>query len=140
MLFPVTTADVAARWRPLSVAEEQVAGILLGDAETLLLLKRRTLPDVVQDVPVGQPAPAGVIPLRAVKLVLADMVQAVLRNPDVQNSVQIGSDGSIGTSWPTATAQALRPRMMVTEEHLASLQPAVVPLSSVAGWYSVPYR
>jgi hypothetical protein len=140
MLFPVTHEDVADRWRPLSAAEQMVATYLLGDAETLLLLKRPDLPSKVVDVPANQAPAAGVIPLRLVKLVLADMVQAVLRNPDVQSSIQLSSDGSIGSSWPSASAQALRPRMMVTAEHLESLHPAVVAVPSAGtGWYSVPY-
>lgn len=139
MLFPVSPDAVAARWRPLSAAEEDVAVELLKDAEVLLIQARRDLPAIVQDVPDGEVAAPGMVPLRLVQAVLADMVQAVLRNPDVQSSVQISSDGSIGSAWPSASRQRAAPRMMVTAEHLASLQPAVSPVPSAAGWYSVPY-
>lgn len=144
MVYAVTPNDVAAVWRPLSTAEESVAEVLLLYAEVLLLTRRPDLPAKTVAVPAGQAAPAGMIDQRAVVAVLADMVQAVLRNPDVQSSIQLTSDGSVSASWTTnVTVKNARPRLMVNDEHLLSLQPAAVPPVMVvggSGWYSVPYQ
>ncbi len=129
MPYAVTPADVAARWRPLDIDEAAVATVLLLDAEALLNRKRPTLQADVAALRV---------PERLVVIVLADMVQRVLRNPDVQSSVQLGADGSVGQSFPTAVVNVARPRLEVTDADLATLVPAA-PLASVGGWYSVPY-
>lgn len=141
MLYSVTSNDVAAQWRPLSLAEENVAEVLLMYAEVLLLTRYPTLPSKTVTVLAGAQAPPGKIDSRAVTAVLSDMVQTVLRNPDVQSSIQLSSDGSIGASWSTnTTIDNARPRLMVTKEHLLSLTPApsVAPPTGT-GWYSVPY-
>lgn len=140
MLYPVSPNDVAAQWRPLSASEEAVAEVLLTYAEVLLLTRYPALPTKTVTVPAGQQAPPGKIDSRAVTAVLADMVQAVLRNPDVQSNIQLSSDGSIGASWPTNTANIARPRLLVTDQHLLSLTPAPsVAVAAGSGWYSVPY-
>lgn len=134
MPYPVTPADVAARWRPLDTAETNVATVLLGDAEVMLNRKRPGLEAAVALAP----GVVGHVPVRLVVAVLADMVQRVLRNPDVQSSLQLGADGSVGQSFPASAANAARPRLEVTDHDLATLAPVAAsrPGSRV---YSVPY-
>lgn len=136
MPYPVTPADVAARWRPLDAAETDVATILLGDAEVLLDAKRPGLAEATA-LPATDPAH---VPMRLVVIVLADMVQRVLRNPDVQTSMSLSSDGSVAQSFPGAVANAARPRLEVTAYDLAQLEPAPVPTGQPSTRiYSVPY-
>lgn len=130
MPYAVTPADVAARWRPLDAAETNVATVLLEDATALLDAKRPRLRDDVT---------AGIVPERLVVVLLADMVQRVLRNPDVQSSINLGSDGSVGQSFPTATVAVARPRLEVTEHDLATLQPSASAVAAPRGIYSMPY-
>lgn len=135
MVYPVTAADIVARWRPLDASETAVATVLLVDAEVMLDRKRPGLAAAVALLP----GTAGHVPVRLVVAVLADMVQRVLRNPDVQSSLQLGADGSISQSFPAATVNVARPRLEVSEYDLATLVPAPlvgVPVHSV---YSVPY-
>lgn len=135
MVYPVTPQDVAARWRPLDAAETNVATVLLGDAEVLLDHKRPGLAAATA-LAAGQP---GHVPVRLVVAVLADMVQRVLRNPDVQTSIQLGADGSVGQSFPTSVANAARPRLEVTSHDLETLV-AAPPAGGVAHVaYSLPY-
>jgi hypothetical protein len=131
MSYSVSPADVAARWRPLDEAETAVALVLLEDAVTLVDVARPLL---------GLQVTEGVVPERLVIQVLADMVQRVLRNPDVQSSVQLGADGSVGQSFPTATVAVARPRLQLTEYDLATLDAPVASAVATArgGAYSVP--
>lgn len=130
MPYAVTPEDVAARWRPLDDSERAVATVLLQDAEVLLNAKMPTL---------AARYTAGTVDARLVTIVLAEMVQRVLRNPDVQSSLQLGADGSIGQSFPTATVNVARPRLDVTEYDLAMLTPVVALGQASTGIYSVPY-
>lgn len=136
MPWNVTPSDVAARWRPLSAEETAVSEVLLGDAQAQLDRKRPRLAAQV----LLQPTDPEYVPERSVIALLAEVVQRVLRNPDVQTSVQVSSDGSVGQSFPTTVALA-RPRLEVTEADLATLDPAPVTSQAVAsgsGAYSVP--
>jgi hypothetical protein len=131
MPYAVTPEDVEARWRPLDAAERNVAVVLLQDAAVLLDAR---LPRLRAQVT------AGTVLERQVVIVLADMVQRVLRNPDVQTSLQLSADGSVGQSFPTNAANAARPRLEVTDYDVASLQPApMVGGVPARGVYSLPY-
>ena len=117
MAYGVSTADIEARWRPLSPAEDEVAFTLLQDAETKLNAYRPVLPAAVAD---------GRVPERIVVDVLVDMVQRVLRNPDVIRAQNISSDGSIGLTYGMGedTVRA-NMRLQVTTEHLEAIDVAL---------------
>lgn len=70
---PTTTADLEARWRPLSAQETTNANALLGDAWALLLSRRPTLE---ADMAAGTVSQANVV------RVVSAMVLRVLRNPE----------------------------------------------------------
>lgn len=70
---PATTADIAARWRPLTAQETTNATAFLADAWALLLMRRPTLE---ADITAGKVTTTNVI-----RVVVA-MVLRVLRNPD----------------------------------------------------------
>ena len=80
---PATFADVESRWRPLSTAEQTVATALLGDAWLLLKLADSTIETRLDADP-------ATLDDELVKMVLANMVLRVLRNPDGvrQESIQ----------------------------------------------------
>lgn len=117
MAYGVTTADIEARWRPLSAAEDEVAFTLLQDAETKLNAYRPQLPTAVAE---------NRVPLRIVVDVLVDMVQRVLRNPDVIRAQNVSSDGSVGLTYGMGedTIRA-NMRLQVTDEHLAAVDVAM---------------
>lgn len=73
MANPATVADIEARWRPLTPAEEINAGAFLEDAWWMLLGRRPTLEADMLAVTV---ATGNVV------RVLASMVLRVLRNPE----------------------------------------------------------
>jgi len=80
---PATTADIEARWRPLTAQEETVAAALVGDA--WLLLKRAD--STIETRLDAEPA---TLDAELVKIVIVEMVKRVLRNPDgiTQESIQ----------------------------------------------------
>lgn len=124
MAYPVTPADIEARWRPLSGAEYDVAATLLDDAMVKVNARRPTLQQAFDD---------GLVPIQVIKDVLVDMVQRVLRNPDVIRAQNISSDGSIGLTYGMGedTVRA-NMRLQVTEDHLASLDAALRAAAALA--------
>ena len=106
-IFNVTTADVEARWRALSVEEEAVASVFITDLEDDLALRRPTL-RVLLDSLATSPIPAdqdtGAVLGRVVTKVIALAIKRLLRNPDLLRNVSIGADGSMtgfGGGLPT---------------------------------------
>lgn len=68
-----TTADIAARWAGYDATEHETrAGVLIGDAEALILDR---IPDLA-----GRIA-AGIVSANTVKAVVCNVVSRVLRNP-----------------------------------------------------------
>lgn len=94
MPYNVSTADIEDRWRPLTSAEDDVATILLVDAEYKLNLARPTLAAAVASTD-----PAVHVDERVVVMVLVDMVIRVISNPDLNRNINIGADGSIGITY-----------------------------------------
>lgn len=94
MAYNVSTADIEARWRPLTPAEDDVASVLLIDATSKLDLARPTLAAAVAST-----TPATHVDERLVIIVLCDMVIRVISNPDLNRSINIGADGAIGISY-----------------------------------------
>ena len=70
---PATTADIQARWRPLSDQETINANTFLEDAWSLLLGRR---PSIEADIAAGTVATTSVV------RVVSAMVLRVLKNPD----------------------------------------------------------
>lgn len=67
-----TSADVAARWRPLTAAESTVADVLVGDASALI---RQRFPGIDATIAAGNLDPD------LVKMVVAGMVKRALIAP-----------------------------------------------------------
>lgn len=74
---PVSTSDLANRWRPLTAQETVNANAFLGDAWSLLLTRRPTLETDMA---------AGTVTTASVIRVISAMVLRVLRNPDGKKS------------------------------------------------------
>lgn len=94
MAYNVSTADIEARWRPLTTAEDAVAAVLLEDAEKKLDLARPTLAAAAAST-----NPATHVDERLVIMLLCDMVIRVISNPDLNRNINIGADGSIGITY-----------------------------------------
>jgi hypothetical protein len=73
MANPATTADIEARWRPLSAQEQSNAAAFLDDAWALLLDRR---PNLEADLLDGKVSEANAV------RVVATMALRVLKNPD----------------------------------------------------------
>ena len=129
MPYAVTPEDIEARWRPLSDDERSVAQELLDDAAVLLDTR---LPLLAEQVA------AGVVSERLVVIALCDAVQRVLRNPDVQTSLSLSADGSIGQGFGSPSAVA-RPRLELTDADVAPLHlTAAIPVGVSNRVYSIP--
>jgi hypothetical protein len=72
MTITVTTDDVAARWQPLTPAQQELASVLIDDAIEILTA---ALPTLEAAVP-------GTVSEELVVRVVASMVLRVLKNPD----------------------------------------------------------
>jgi hypothetical protein len=81
MANPASTADLAARWRPLSAAETIVGGTLLDDAYGML---KRRVTDLDARVTADDDGFADVV-----VRVLATAVLRVMKNPDGKRSESI---------------------------------------------------
>jgi hypothetical protein len=57
----------------------------------------------------------------------------------VQASINLGSDGSVGQSFPTAGVNAARPRLEISDFDLSVLTPAAYAVGTSNAIYSVPY-
>lgn len=123
-LFNVVPADVEARWRPLSPAETTVALTLIDSACVQLDSIRPRLLDLVN---------AGSIPLRLVVDAVVEVVQRVLRNPDLLRAQNITGDGGVGITFGLGedTNHAL-PRLRFSPEDLYAIDAAVSVLPGAA--------
>lgn len=132
MPYNVSAGDIADRWRPLSVAEEDVATVLLASAEVKLDMARPRLRPAVEE---------GKIPERFVVDILCDMVQRVMRNPDVLRGQNLTSDGGIGVTFGTnEDTYRAQPRLKITEIELAEIDLALVHAGGVPRVGSVRLR
>lgn len=118
-----TTDDVAARWRPLSTAEETVAETLLEDAALII---RARFPDIDARLAADTLDPS--VP----RMVSASMVQRAMRNPDGLTSVTI--DDSTRRWDNTGTPSGL---YLTTEE--ADLLGDVAVSGTAGAFTIVPY-
>ena len=103
-----STADVAARWRPLSAAETTVATALITDASAVL---RARVPTIDARVTAGD------LPVALPRSVCVQMVLRVLRNPDGLVSEQIDDYGIRRADSATGT-------LYVTDDELSLLTEA----------------
>lgn len=106
---PTTTADVEARWRPLTDAETINAGAFLDDAWSLLLSRRPSLED---DLTAGTVSEGNVI------RVMSAMVIRVLRNPEGLRAETIDD-------YSYTRDEALSAGLLyITADELADISPA----------------
>lgn len=112
----VTVTDLQARWRPLTTAEQDVAGVLLDDAWAVLLT---AVPDLQARLDSGALSPA------LVKSVVAGMVLRVLRNPDGLLTETV-DDYTYRRDSATSTGA-----LYVADTELGLLAPAMARSSSV---------
>lgn len=103
-----TTADVAARWRPLSAAESTVAAALLADASAILRARAPSIDDRLTEATLDPALP---------RSVAVQMVLRVLRNPDGLVSEQIDDYG-------IRRADSAAGSLTVTDDELALLTEA----------------
>ena len=129
-IFNVTTADVEARWRALSVEEEAVATVFITDLEDDLALRRPTL-RVLLDSLATSPIPAdqssGLLLGRVVTKVIALAIKRLLRNPDLLRNVSIGADGSIGIGYENDSRDEIHATLSASD--LADIDGAVAAVS-----------
>jgi hypothetical protein len=118
MPFDVSTADIESRWRVLDDDESDVGLQRLIDIERRLRQLRPTLLAFYTALPSGT---VKTDLLETVRAVLAGAVIRYLRNPDVNNRQDIGSDGSIGIGFDTLTNGGV----YLTDEELGEIDDAV---------------
>ncbi len=126
MPIAVTTADLEARWRPLTPAETAVATTLIRSAIVQIYYSR---PRAMALVDLGT-----INPVLAVDAV-CEAVQRVLRNPDLLRAQNITGDGGIGITYGLGedTNKSL-PRLRFSGDDLLALDEAlaaVAPRSKV---------
>jgi hypothetical protein len=122
MANPATTADLAARWRPLTAAETTVGTTLLADAYGMLV---RRVPNLDARVTANADGFAAVV-----VRVLATAVLRVMKNPDGKRSESIDD-----YTWQRD--QAISAGVLYfTDDEMADLMP-VDPDEKRGGAYSV---
>lgn len=114
MTYNVGTADIEARWRPLSNAEADIATILLADATVRLNTARPSLAAAVASVD-----PLIHVDEQLVVICLCDMVIRVLANPDSFKATGIGADGSVTVTY--VAIETLRPRIALAPGDLDNI-------------------
>ena len=123
MTYGVTSADIEARWRSLSVAEAAVATTLIGDAEALLDTYRSGLYDVVT---------AGTVSSRLVVMTICEAVIRVMANPDRLSQQSITADGGISLGWQFADKNPA-PRLRLTDLDLSAIDEALAAVGERTG-------
>jgi hypothetical protein len=116
--FSATTLDIENRWRPLTTAEEDVAIVLLSDADLKLYHARPQLPAAIASTD-----PETHIDGQLAVIVLVDMVLRVLRNPDSFRTTNLGADGSVGVGY--FSTEVLRPRVAIAPGDLDDIDRAL---------------
>lgn len=116
-MISVLTLDLEARWRPLSPAETAVAEELIASAIVQLRFLRPNLEALVD---------LGTIPARIVTDAVCEVVQRVLRNPDLLRGQNITGDGGIGITYGLGedTNHAL-PRLRFSDDDLHVIDTAL---------------
>ena len=121
-MYPVSASDVAARWRPLSVAETALAETLLEDLTNDLDIFRPTLSVTLA----GMEEPGHTRLERAIVKTLANAVKRAMRNPDTLRSTNIGADGGIGVGYDNGWAALAATSAMLTADDLRTIDKATV--------------
>lgn len=109
MSNPVTTSDIAARWRPLSTEETAVATALLADAWAILTARDSTIEGRLSATP-------ATLDVALVRAVVTAMVLRVMRNPDGKRQESIDD-----YSWTLDNAVSSG-FLYVTDDELALLR------------------
>ena len=114
MANPATTADIESRWRPLTSAEELVAGTRLDDAWRLL---KRLVPDLETRMATDDDLEADAIQA------LSEAVIRLLRNPEGirRGSIQV-DDASRSFEYGSSDTDSL----YFTDEQITALSGATV--------------
>lgn len=115
MAYSVSSADVAARWRPLSLDETALATTLIGDAVLLLDTARPSLAAAVT---------AAHVPERLVTICVAEAVIRVLQNPDLLSNQSVSADGGVSQGFQFA-AKTPAPRMRLSLLDLGPIDTAM---------------
>lgn len=113
MSNPAITADVEARWRPLTTPETTVANTRLDDAWVLL---RSRVPDLAARLDADTDGDLTATVVR----VLADAVIRLLRNPNARTQQSTAVDDAT-TSWTAADPKDAG-RLFFTDDELADLR------------------
>ncbi len=127
MPYNVSTADVEARWRALSTAEDEIAQTILGDLVNDLDLRRPTLSSFLTTLAASTvPGDAGkaVALERVIVRTLAWATKRALRNPDTLRSFTIQAAGGIGVGYDNAAAALAATAARLTREDLAGIDQA----------------
>lgn len=115
MTYSVGTPDIEQRWRPLSVAESDVAVTLIDDAITLIDINRPSLAAAVAN---------GSVPERVVVMTVCEAVIRVLANPDLLSQQSVTSDGGVSIGWQFQR-DTPRPRMVLSILDFANIDQAM---------------
>lgn len=126
MPFTVTTADVAARWRVLSIEENAVAGVLLDDLKNDLTLRRPALLPLLDNLSGGDAAAQTKASMlqRTITAVLANAIKRALRNPDTLRNTTIGADGAIGVGYENSWDALAATGAALTRQDMADIDKA----------------
>jgi hypothetical protein len=125
--YPVTYADVEARWRPLEIDERAVATVLIGDLCSELDLKRPSLAGIYDDA-----VDPELTTLReAIVRTIAYAVKRAMRNPDTLRNTNIGADGAIGVGYDNDFEALAATSASLTKSDLASIDRAVAAATGV---------
>jgi hypothetical protein len=123
MTYAVGTADVEARWRPLSDAESDTASTLIDDAVMLIDIYRPSLAAAVA---------SGAVPERVVVLTVVETVIRVLANPDLLSNESITADGGISIGWQFQS-KIPAPRMRLSLLDFANIDQAMAAAGAGTG-------
>jgi hypothetical protein len=123
---PVTVADIAARWRTLTSAEEVVVQARLNDAWELILA---SVPDVEARLLAGTLRPGLVLAVEAA------MVLGVVKNPDGA----IETETAIDDYRKRVRVEAAASGMELTEAQIELLSPPTSAAGTDGAWTIRPY-
>jgi hypothetical protein len=119
--YPVTPADVVARWRALSDDETAVAAVLIDDLCSDLDLLRPSLAAVFADAT----DPELTVLSKTVVRVVALAVKRAMRNPDTLSSTNISADGGIAVGYDNRIEDLKSTSAYLSNEDLALIDRAI---------------
>lgn len=133
MAFEVTSADIEARWRPLTSAEGDVAFARLRTALNKLRIARPNLQAAYDALPVTTPGEieAKEALLLAVVDCVSEAVIAYLRNPDRLRQQSVGATGDVGIGYDVGGREAAG-GITLADDDLADIDAALAVASGVS--------